>query len=325
MPAKTVPNNTGPRRIQVVGLGQACVDYLGVIPFFPKEDAKVELNELYMHCGGPASTALVTLSRLGVQTSFLGSISDDYFGNKILKNLEKENVDISCLKTTRGHTSQFAFIAVSRENGKRTIFWHRGSVPHLKPSHVDLSVFPDALVLHIDGLMIEASLSAAKQAKKLGMTVVMDGGTLRKGSRELIQFVDILIVCELFATSLVGRDAPIEKALDTLRDLGPSEVIITMGPNGSVGLNDQGIFRQEAFQVAAVDTTGAGDVYHGAYIYGLLQKWEMPECMRFASAAAALKCRKVGAQAGIPDLHSIDELMNQDSLSHSLEKENSCP
>jgi sulfofructose kinase len=295
--------------IQVVGLGQACVDYLGVTPFYPAEDGKLELTDLYMRCGGPASTALITLSRLGVQTSFLGSVSDDFFGDEILKNLKKEKVGISCLKITKGYTSQFAFIAVNQKSGKRTILWHRGSVPHLTPSDVDLSLFPNARVLHIDGLMVEACMFAAQQAKELGMTVVMDGGTMRQGSKELIQLVDILIACELFATSLVGLGASVETALPALREFGPSDVVVTMGADGSIGLNDQGIFRQEAFSVTTVDTTGAGDVYHGAYIYGLLQEWEMPECMRFASAAAALKCKKLGAQAGIPDLNLIDELM----------------
>jgi sulfofructose kinase len=309
MSIETVVSNNVLQGIQVVGLGQACVDYLGVVPFFPTEDEKTELTELYMRCGGPASTALITLSRLGVQTSFLGSISDDFFGKEILKNLKKEKVDVSCLKITKGYTSQFAFIAVSQESGKRTILWHRGSVPHLDPRNVDLGLFPNARVLHVDGLMIEACMFAAQKAKELGMTVVMDGGTMRQGSKELVQLVDILIVCKLFATSLVGLGSPIETALHALRDLGPSDVVITMGPDGSIGLSNQGVFRQEAFPVKTVDTTGAGDVYHGAYIYGFLQEWEMPECMRFASAASALKCKKVGAQTGIPDLNSIEELM----------------
>jgi ribokinase len=309
MPIETAAGNNSLKGIQVVGLGQACVDYLGVTPFYPNEDEKTELTDLTMLCGGPASTALVTLSRLGVQTSFLGSISDDFFGSEIIKNLKREKVDISFLKITEGYTSQFAFIAVGRRSGKRTIFWHRGSVPHLMPGQVDLSLFPNAQFLHIDGLMIEAGLCAARQAQDLGMTVTMDGGTMRQGSKQLIQFVDILIVCKQFAVSLVGPDAPIETALHALRDLGSSDVVITMGADGSIGLNSQGIFRQKAFPVATADTTGAGDVYHGAYIYGLLQEWEMPECMRFASAAAAINCRKVGAQAGIPDLNAINELM----------------
>jgi sulfofructose kinase len=296
-------------KIQVIGLGQACVDYLGPVPSYPQEDGKVELSDLFIRCGGPASTSLVTLSRLGIMTSFLGSVSDDPFGVKIIENLKKEKVDITLLKITPGYTSQFAFIAVSKKDGTRTIFWHKGSVPHLKPEDVDISGFPNARILHIDSLMIEASVDAAKQAKAIGMTVVMDGGTMRQGTRELVGLVDILIASETFAIPLVGSEASHEIALYTLRDLGPKQVVITLGAKGSVGLDRQEIVRQEAFTVKAVDTTGAGDVYHGAYIYGILQGWELRECMRFASAAAALKCKEMGAQSGVPDLEAIRRYM----------------
>jgi ribokinase len=295
--------------IQVIGLGQACVDYLGRLNTFPHEDGKAELTDLHIQCGGPASTALVTLSRLGISTAFLGSISDDPFGMKILNNLKSEKIDVSCLKSTPGYTSQSAFIAITREGEKRTIFWHRGTVPHLAKRDVDISQFPKARILHTDGLMVKASIEAAKQAKSLGMTVVMDAGTMREGSKELCKLVNILIASETFATPLVGQDAPHDTALHSLRNLGPEQVVITLGARGSVGLNNQGIVRQKAFPISAVDTTGAGDVYHGGYIYGLLQGWDMHECMRFASATAALKCAEIGSQGGIPNLKNINALL----------------
>ncbi len=299
-------------KIQVIGLGQACVDYRGTLPFYPQEDDKAELTDLQTHCGGPASTALVTLSRLGIPTSFLGSVSDDPFGLRIIENLKNRNVDISRLKVTPGHTSQFAFIAVTGRMGRRTIFWHRGSVPHLKPMDVDIGFFSNAKILHLDGLMIEASTEAAQQAKALGMTVVLDAGTMREGSKKLVALVDILIASETFATPLVGREANKETALRALHGLGPKQVIITLGEKGNIGLNKQGIVRQEAFRVRATDTTGAGDIYHGAYIYGLLQDWDMPRCMRFASATAALKCKNAGAGTGIPDLKTVHEFLKTD-------------
>ncbi|MBL7205342.1 MAG: hypothetical protein ISS63_13605 [Desulfobacteraceae bacterium] len=138
----------------------------------------------------------------------------------------------------------------------------------------------------------------------------MDAGTMREGSKELASLVDILISSETFAEPLVGPEAVHETALYALRKLGPKQVVITLGSEGSIGLNDKGIFRQAAFPVNAVDTTGAGDVYHGGYIYGLLQGWEMSKCMRFASAAAALKCRKTGAQTGIPGLDAINNFIS---------------
>lgn len=297
--------------IQVVGLGQACVDYLGTIPSYPPEDGKMELRDLHMQCGGPASTALVTLARMAVQTSFLGSISDDPFGQEIIRGLLEENVDFTFLKMTPGYTSQFAFIAINKNDGRRTIFWHRGSVPHLSASDVDLRSFANGRILHTDGLMIEASIEAARQAREMGLTVVMDAGTFREGYRDLVSLVDVLIASERFVEPLAGTADPPEKILETLREWGPREVIITLGPRGSIGLHDGEIISQKAYPIDAVDTTGAGDVYHGAYIYGLLQGWDMPECMRFASAASAMKCREIGARKGIPSQDQIERFMKK--------------
>jgi ribokinase len=295
--------------IEVVGLGQACVDYLGRVPSYPREDGKIEMLELKSQCGGPASTALVTLSRLGVRTSFLGSVSDDPIGVEILKGLRTDQVESSSLKITPGYTSQFAFIAVSRESGNRTIFWHRGSVPPLKKEEVDLSPFPGAKVLHLDGLMIEASIEAARQARTRGLKVVLDAGTMREGSLELVSQIDVLIASERFAAPLVGEHSPAEAALEALSRFGAKEIVITLGAKGSIGWDRGNVLSQAAFPVDAVDTTGAGDVYHGAYIYGLLKGFDMKSCMRFASATSALKCRAVGARAGIPRLDAVLELL----------------
>ena len=295
--------------IQVIGLGQACVDYLGRVSSYPVEDDKVELLDFHIQCGGPASTAMVTLARLGIKTSFLGSISDDHFGNIILKGLIDEHVDSSLLKITPGYSSQFAFISITETNGNRTIFWHKGNVPHLKGHDVDLSPFPNVRILHLDGLMIEASIEAAKQAKDKGIIVVMDAGTIRDGSMELVSLVDVLIASERFAAPLLGSDISPEGRLKVIRQLCPGDIVITLGAKGSIGLNNGQIIHQCAFPVRAVDTTGAGDVYHGAYIYGILEGWDMSQCMRFASAASAIKCREIGARKGIPKFDEINKLL----------------
>jgi sulfofructose kinase len=220
-------------------------------------------------------------------------------------------VDDSFLKITPGYTSQFAFIAITKGGGKRTIFWHRGSVPHLKAADVDLNPFPQAEILHMDGLMIEACQEAARQARGRGIKVVLDAGTMREGSLELASMVDVLIASERFTEPLLGKGAPPKEVLEYLRQLGPKEVVITRGQEGSMGLSGEEIIVQDAFRVEARDTTGAGDVYHGAYIYGLLKGWDMRGCMRFASAVAALKCREIGARKGIPRLEEVERFLSK--------------
>jgi len=297
--------------IQVVGLGQACVDYLGTVPAYPEEDGKVEMEDIHKQRGGPASTALVTLARLGIRTAFLGAVSDDPFGRIILEDLAREGVDTSALKQTPGYASQFSFIAIHPGNGTRTVFWHRGTVPPLRPRDVDLTPFSGAGVFHTDGLMKDASMEGARQAKDRGMTVVMDAGTMREGYRELASLVDVLIVSERFWSPLAVPDHPPEEILETLSAWGPKQVVVTRGPKGSIGTDGNVIIRQEAFPVQTRDTTGAGDIYHGAYIYGILQGWDMAQSMRFASAASAIKCRTVGTAQGIPDLEAIRRFLEK--------------
>jgi sulfofructose kinase len=229
---------------------------------------------------------------------------------EIVKGLKEEKVDSTFLTITPGYTSQFAFIAITK-GGNRTIFWHRGSVPDLKSSDVNLKSFSHAKILHLDSLMIDAAQEAARQAKHMGLTIVMDAGKMREGFPEVASMVDILIASERFAEPLVGDMVSPEKALRALHDLGPKEVIITRGAKGSIGLRGKEIHFQKAFPIDAVDTTGAGDVYHGAYIYGLLEGWDMQHCMHFASAASTMKCRSVGARQGIPRLEEIMEFMGE--------------
>jgi sulfofructose kinase len=299
------------KNIQVIGLGQACLDCLARIPSYPDEDRKVEMIDIQFQCGGPASTALVTLARLDVETAFVGSVSDDPNGLEIRKELINEKVETTYLKITPGYTSQFAFIGITEKTGKRTIFWHRGTVPPLRPADVNLMPFSGAKILHLDDVMIEASMEAVRQARQKGLKVVMDAGTMREGTKELASLVDVLIASEKFTEPFAGPHTPPKVALDTLKKLGPKDVVITLGPKGSIGWHEGGIVFQKAFPIDAKDTTGAGDVYHGAYIYGLLQGWVMPECMRFASAVSAIKCKDIGARKGIPRLDAVKQFIRQ--------------
>lgn len=283
--------------VEVIGFGQACVDYIAPAPFFPKEDGKVRLKDIYIKCGGPIATALITLSRLGIKTSYIGAVSDDNFGKMILENLKKEKVDTTYTKIIKGYRSQFAFISVTK--GKRTIFWIPGSFPELSPSEIDLSHFPNAKVLHLDELMLDASVEAAIQARKRGITVVIDADSLKEGIERLFSLVDIIIVPESLA-KMLEPNSSYEEILKKLKLFGATHVIITRGDKGSIGYDGKQFVYQKAYKVDVVDTTGAGDVYHGAYIYGMLKGWNMKKSMEFASLCAAIKCTRFGAQDGIP-------------------------
>ncbi|WP_298037050.1 PfkB family carbohydrate kinase [uncultured Desulfuromonas sp.] len=293
---------------QVVGLGQCALDLLGTLSRYPGVDEKAELHEVLIQGGGPVATALVALCRLGVETAFWGRVGDDDFGEKIRSGLEGEGVDCSGLLSDSGRTSQVAFIAVEGGSAHRNIFWHRGSARPLEPDEVDPGILGAAQVLHLDGLQRGASLAAARIARSRGLITVLDGGTFREGTEELLPLIDHPVVSERFARSLCPDD-PL-RAVDLLLDRGGLAATVTLGALGShTGSREGERFHQPAFLVDAVDTTGCGDVFHGGYIFGLLQGWPLKRVVRFAAACAALKARKLGGRTAIPTLAEAEAFL----------------
>jgi ribokinase len=297
------------KQIDVVGLGQCSLDFLGRVGDYPALDQKAELADLLVQGGGPAATAMVTLARLGVATALIGRVGGDDYGAQIRAGLEEEGVDCHALAVDPDGSSQVAFIVVDG-SGHRNIFWHRGSARPLAGPELDAGLIAAAKVLHLDGLQVEASLAAAQIAREHGVVTLLDGGTFRDGTVELLPLIDHLVVSEKFARQLGGDD--LRGTLSRLLDYGARAVTATLGCRGSETLAaDGGHFRTAAFPVDAVDTTGCGDVFHGAYIYGLLQDWSLPETLRFSAACAALKTRELGGRTAIPTLAEVRLLLDR--------------
>jgi ribokinase len=295
---------------EVIGLGQCALDFLGALSEYPAADQKTELTELLIQGGGPVATALVTLARLGVGTALVGRIGDDDFGQRIRAGLEREGVDCRWLLVESGASSQFAFIAVDG-GARRSIFWNRGSARPLAADEIPAGLLAGARILLLDGLQAEASLAAAQTARAQGVLTVLDGGTWRDGTAELLPWVDHLVVSERFGRQIAGGNP--EGALEPLLTYGAQAVTVTLGARGSVTLDrDRQLFVQPAFKVAAVDTTGCGDVFHGGYLFGLLKGWPLPRTLRFAAACAALKTRALGGRTAIPTLAEIDTFLAAD-------------
>lgn len=283
--------------MKVVGLGQCSLDYITLVDGFPAEDKKHEVEDLVVQGGGPVATALVTLSRLGVKTSFIGRISDDHAGDEIRRGLRQEGVDTRGLLVKEGGRSQQAFILVNTESGSRTILWQKPTVPAISPRELDPALFKGASFLMLDGLMSEASYHAAAYASKKGIPIMLDAGRMRPGMLKLAYMSDYVVCSEEFVG---GLKLSLKEAFKKLSGGKARAITITLGDKGSFTWHEGRVFMQKAFRVRAVDTTGAGDVFHGAYAYGVLQGWEMKKTVEFASAVAAMKCRKPGGRTGIP-------------------------
>jgi sulfofructose kinase len=298
----------------IVGIGQCAWDMLAVVDHFPHCDTKKEVLVWEEQGGGPVATALSALSRLGVPCRFYGVIGDDREGAAIEQSLIREGVDVWGLIKRSNASSQTAFIAIDKSTGTRTIFWKRPSGGPLGMEELPADFLNGSEFLLLDGLMKDVSLFAASQANKAGIPVLLDAGRVREGMIELARLCDYVVGSEEFAKEL-GWKNDAGSFGQEVRRLGFGITTITLGSRGSVTFIDDETISLPAFPVETVDTTGAGDVFHGGYIYGLLQKWPLKETIRFASAVAAMKCRKLGGRAGIPRLPEVQQfLQEQDRL-----------
>jgi len=282
--------------LDVVGLGMSFVDYNTRIPRIPRFEEGVSVLEFDKQGGGAISTGLVTLAKLGAKVGYIGKIGDDEHGKFILDEYRKYGVDISHVVVERGKTSPFVFVLVDAKTGKRAFIVHRGSATQpLKPNEIDRDYIRNSSMVFMEGFRAyEALIEVAKTAREVGITVLIDGS-----SPEIVKVSNIVIAGERDAYASTGTRKPGE-AVEKLLSLGPEIAVITLGKRGCLCKTREKTIRKPSFKVDVVDTTGAGDVFHGAFAYGLLQSWELENVVEFASAVAAIKCTKLGGRAGIP-------------------------
>lgn len=299
------------KKFDVIGIGYTALDYLGIVPHLPREDTKLEVRDFTIQGGGPTATAMVTLRRLGLTAAYVGKVGDDGFGVWMLEELRAENVDVESVVVEPGASSQFAFIMVDAATAARTILWTRGTVSQLAPGEVDLDLVASARALFIDDLEPAAALAAATRAREEKIPVLIDAGSLREGVRELLPLCDYIIASEHFAEQISGG-TNLGKALEALAEFKPRAAAVTLGSQGCLAFAEGRYIEVSGFKVKAVDTTGAGDVFHGAYLFGVLQGWDAFRCCVFSNAVAALKCRKLGGRAGIPSFSEAVEFISRE-------------
>ena len=301
------------RSLSVTGVGTAVVDYIGVVEHYPGLDTQIELQTFSKQVGGNAATAMVTLARLGASASFLGKFGDDELGTMVHSTLTEKGVDLSGSLVEPGGSMGFAFIIVEAGTGRRTILWTGDGKSHLSAAEVSKEAVLASEYLHLDHYSMEAAIAAARIAKSGNVQVVLDAEAMQPGIEELLPLVDVLIACADFAYQYTGADN-CESALDALFAKSAAHTVaITAGDQGSYCRTADHHHRQLAFPIEAVDSTGCGDVYHGAFIYGLLQDWPLSRIAEFASAAAALNCRGLGGQSAIPDLGEVEAFLAKHS------------
>ncbi len=289
---------------EVVGMGLNSVDFLCVVPEFPAPNSKMEMLQFCKQGGGQVATAMVALSRWSVKTKYVGKVGEDEWGQFSLDSLRQENVDVSSVTVEPNATNQFAAIIVDRTSGERTILWNRDERLMYRMGELRKEEVCSGKLLHLDGHDIHAAIQSARWAKEEGIPTVVDLDKVEPLTSELIKEIDFVITSSRFPT-LFTRISDPERALIEMQRQTSGFVCATLGQEGAIAFVDGDILYARGSEINAVDTTGAGDVFHAGFIYGLLQNWEVEEILRFANSAAALKCREFGGRRGIPTLEEI--------------------
>lgn len=292
--------------IEALCIGHAAWDVSVWVPEFPAENSKCEVQTLVECSGGPAANAACLLARWGVRTAFAGVLGQDSAGERIRESLSAAGVDVSGVTCSEECPTPVSVILVNEQTGSRTIINRSapaGTRPALNLNTVPLTGAPR--LLHFDGHELSTSLQAMERFPDA--ITVLDAGSLREGTRVLAGQVQYLVASERFTRQLTGLpslDTPDlwQRAVAALYAMNGRPVVITLGERGLIHGMPGKWAHLSAFPVAAVDTTGAGDIFHGALSYGVLKGLEWEQTLRLSSRAAALSVQARGSSLSVPSL-----------------------
>jgi sugar/nucleoside kinase (ribokinase family) len=295
-----------------VALGLNAVDHLVVVPYYPEFNSKVRFLSHTIACGGQCATAMVALARLGLRARYIGKVGDDDMGRVQIDSIVSEGVEATGVEVVAGAESQTAFIIIDRESGERTIIWDRDERLTIRAEEVDRAAVTSGRVLHLDGHDSEAAIAAARFARAAGVPAVLDIGNIYPGTEELLPLIDFVVSSNAFPERLTG-ERDLRAGLKSISErYGSSFVAATMGSEGVLAYYEGQYIYSPAFRIECRDTTGAGDSFHGGFIYGLLTGLSVEETLSFANAVAALKCREVGARTALPTLDEVMTLLKSE-------------
>lgn len=294
----------------VVGLGANSVDYVHLLPGYPQpfgSFAKMRIQKQEVLCGGQTATAMCACARLGMRAKYTGVTGTDDNGRRVRRELEQRGIDLSDV-IIRDAQNQFAVILVDETTGDRIVLWDRDERLMMREREIPVDAIAAARVLHVDDVDQGAAIRAAQMARQAGIHVTSDIDRINERTEELIAAVTIPIFAEHVPAHVTGLNDQ-ERALRKLRERHDGLLCVTLGERGAMALDGDRIQYVPAFQIEALDTTGAGDVFRAGFIYALLRGWPADEILRFANAAAAVSCTRLGALGGIPELDEVNELV----------------
>jgi len=293
-------------KVDLVGVGLNAIDTLIALAEHPVSGSKVEFRSSSVLPGGQVASAVMACQRWGLRTRYVGKLGDDMAARIHREEFARVGVETQIISVPDCGSQQAVILVDSQ--GERTVLWRRDQQLGLRPEELNREWIVNARVLHVDGYDTAAATVAAGWARAAGISVIADLDDSYSGVEALLENIDYAIVSRDVPSRLLGEE-DLEKSLPLMqRRYGCALTAATLGQDGVLAWDGKQFHYACAYQVAAVDTTGAGDTFHAGFIYGLLQDWPLQRRLDFACAAAALNCMSVGARGGIQPVEVIENL-----------------
>src|SRR6266478_4306942 len=294
-----------------VGFGLNAFDHLIVVPVYPAFDTKVRFSEYEKSAGGQTASAMVALQRLGLKTAYAGRFGSDEDGRFGLRAIEYEGVNLDFAEMIDGADNQIAFVIIDSRSGERTIIWDRDERLSYRADEAPLEFATRGRVLHIDAHDPPACAVMARAARNADAIITSDIDNIYEGLPDLLPLIDVLITSAEFPHRLTGISDERAGLVELKARYGCAIVGTTLGMRGARIYSEGQFIESPIFEVpgGCRDTTGAGDAFHGGFIYGMLNGEELETCLKLGNAVAALKCRSLGARAALPTVDELREFL----------------
>ncbi len=292
------------KQFDVVGVGLNATDTMLKVPHFPAFGGKVPFHGEEYSVGGQVATAIVACAKLGLRAKYIGTIGDDERGRIQMESLQTSHVNIDHVQLRKNCPNQSAYIIIDEATGERTVLWSRADCLAISPDEITDDQIVGSRLLHIDGHDTKAVEHAARIARANGIPVTVDVDTIYKGFDLVLPYVDYLIASSEFPGRWTGIEDPFEALKSIQEKFGMKVAAMTLGAHGALALIEGKFVYSPGFVVNCLDTTGAGDVFHGGFCYSVLQGMQIDEALMFSNALAALNCTAVGARGR---LATVDE------------------
>jgi sulfofructose kinase len=294
---------------ELLGLGGVTCDMISFISKIPSWEMMEYVEDYQVQQGGMAATAMVAASKLGAEAEYIGGIADDLQGKFLVNNFKAHHVKCDRIRVFRNEISPFTVVLVNKETGQRSFVHKKGVQERTKLFHEDIDLTGVRYIL-FDGFYFDTAMHTARQSREKGIVSVTDLSPKNRNPklREYLEWIDYPILSELFVKSYLQMDDPL-KAGKKLYQKQNKALLVTCSERGVYIITGEGCDHVPAFKVKPVDTTGAGDVFHGAFLFSLWKGYALREAVEFSSAVSALKCTKVGGQNGIPNFKETKDFL----------------